>query len=369
MPIPPYPQPPSPGTFTNTPVLVSALRDDVTSGVTFLANRPAFSAYSTGNASISADSFTPVVLDTEYFDTWAGHSPLGTYPQNYYCQSPGWYLAEGFVPWNYTGGSFVALAAAIGAFTAGGTAISEGQAQVIATGVNPGMFAADLVQLTRTGVPDSSGSDYLQLMAFTNYSSFTLQGTSPNLPTLSARWVGSGAASTLPVPANASFPVPPSYVDETWLDANVRDAVSFLSNPPMLRYTYAPGSQTISSGTWPAAAKITLGTSSLDNYSAWDPGSSQWIAPAAGVHYVYAQVACTSASGAAYAAGVTVNGTTTWGQSYINGATTSGTIICSMAEHFRFAAGDTVSLAGFQNAGSALSVKAQTRLCIFWESS
>ena len=369
MPIPPYPPVPNPGTYTNTPVLVSSLRDDVTNGVTFLANRPAFSAYCTGNPSISASKFTPVVLDTEFFDTWAGHAPLGTHPQNYYCQAAGWYLAEGFVPWNYTGSSLVAFAAAIGVATVSGTAISEGQAQVIATGVNPGMFAADLVQLTRTGVPDSSGSDYLQLMAFTDHSSFTLQGTMPTLPTLSARWAGSGAASTLPVPGNGSFPVPPSFVDQAWLNTNIRDAVSFLSNPPMLRYAYVPGSQTIASGTWATATKISLNTASLDNYSAWSAGNNDWVAPVAGVHYVYGQVAYPSSSGASYAAGVTVNGTTTWGQSYINGATTSGTIICSMAEHFRFSAGDTVSLAGFQNAGSALSLRVQTRLCILWESS
>ena len=350
-------------------MLVSSLRDDVTNGVTFLANRPAFSGYCTGNPSISANSFTPVVIDTEYFDTWAGHAPLGTYPQNYYCQAAGWYLAEGFIPWNYTGSSQVAFAAAIGVSTVSGTAISEGQAQVIATGVNPGMFAADLVQLLRTGVPDSSGSDYLQLMAFTNHSSFTLQGTTPTLPTLSARWVGSGAASTLSVPANGSFPVPPSYVDDTWLNTNIRDAIDFLSNPPMLRYAYVPGSQTIASLLWPAATKITLNTASLDNYSAWSPGSNDWVAPAAGVHYVYGQVACTSAAGISYAAGITVNGTTTWGQSYLNGLTTAGTIICAFAGHFRLSAGDTVALAGFQNAGSALSVRAQTRLLIFWESS
>lgn len=365
MPIPPYPPVPAPGTWTNTPVLVSSLRDDVSNSVAFLASRPAFSGYCTGNPSISANSFTPVVIDTEYFDTWAGHAPLGTSPQNYYCQAAGWYLAEGFIPWNYTGGSFVAFAAAIGV---SGTAISEGQAQVISGGVNPGMFAADLVQMVRTGIPDSANSDYLQLMAFTNHSSFTLQGTTPNLPTLSARWVGSGAASALSVPANGTFPVPPAYVDQAWLNTNIRDTVGFLANPPMLRYTYVPGSQTIASGSWATATKVTLNTASLDNYSAWSAGSNQWVAPVAGVHYIYGQVALASSAAASYAAGVTVNGTTTWGQSYINGVTTAGTIICSFAEHFRLNAGDTVALAGFQNAGSALSVKVQTRLCIFWES-
>lgn len=369
MPIPPYPPVPNPGTYTNTPVLVSSLRDDVSNGVTFLANRPAFSGYCTGSPPISANTFTSVVLDTEITDTWAGHAPLGTNPQNYYCQAAGWYLCEGFVPWLYTGSSVVAFAAAIGVNTVSGLAISEGQAQQITSGVNPGMFAADLVQLLRTGAPDSAGTDYVQLLAFANHGSFNLQGTAPALPTLSARWAGSGAASTLPVPGNGSFPVPPSFVDQAWLNTNIRDTVSFLSNPPMLRYAYVPGSQTIASGTWATATKISLNTATLDNYSAWSAGNNNWIAPAAGVHYIYGQVAYTSAANVAYAAGVTVNGTTTWGQALENANTTAGTVIASFAEHFRLSAGDTVSLAGFQNAGSALSLKVQTRLVIVWESS
>ena len=264
---------PAPTTWVNGPVLVSGLRADQSNGVSFLSNRPSFSGYCTGTPVIPSGAFTAVVLDTEQSDPWQGHSPLGSHPENYYCQAPGWYLAEAFVPWQYTGGTAKLFGAGIGVNTAGGLTTVQGQQHLTNSGVNPGTFGADLVQLLRTGEPGSSGSDYVQLQAFTTGTSLALDGSGTNFPRLSLRWAGTGAASSLGIPANASFPVPPAYVDEAWLNANVRDALKYLENPPLLRYS-ASGGGGLASGTWPSGTVIPLGTLGVDNRSAWS--GSAW---------------------------------------------------------------------------------------------
>ena len=369
MPIPPYPLVPDPTTYANGPLLVSELRSDVTNGVSFLASRPSFSATCTGTPVITQGTLTPIVLDTETWDTWSGHSPLGSSPQSYYCQAPGWYLAEGFVPWAYTGGTQYSFGAAIGVRQSGTITSLLGEQHLSASGQNPGAFAADLVHMAGTGVPGAAGADYVQLQAITTApGGISLQGASPNYPTLSVRWMGAGSASSLGVPANAAFPVPPAAVGTAWLNANVSDALTFLTSPPMLRYSYAPGAQVIAPGTWPSATTVTLNSKGLDNYAAYD--GTTWTAPAGGVHYIYAQVGLISSSGqpGTYAAGVTISGTTTWGQAAY-AAAGAGTVVTALCDRFRLVAGDTVSLAGFQASGASHAVQAATRLVIAWEGS
>lgn len=358
---------PAPTTWVNDPVLVSELRADQSNGVSFLSNRPSFSAYCTGTPVIASGAFHSVVLDTEQSDPWQGHSPLGTSPQNYYCQAPGWYLAEGYVPFQYAGGGETAFGAGLGVNTSGGLATSQGQLHVTASGVNPGVFAADLVQLLRTGSPGSSGSDFVQLQAFTTGTGLALDGSGTNFPRLSLRWAGTGAASSLGIPANASFPVPPSFVDEAWLNANVRDALLFLENPPMLRASHVPVAGDLPSGTWPSGSAVSTAVIALDNYSAL--AGPAWTAPQAGVHYICAQVGAALTSGtASYAAGVKVNSSVTWGQAVFSGTAGSDEVIASATGRFRLSAGDTVSLQGFQNSGGALTATANSRLVIAWES-
>lgn len=314
-----------------------------------------------------------MVLDTEQSDPWQGHSPLGSHPENYYCQAPGWYLAEAFVPWQYTGGTAKLFGAGIGVNTAGGLTTVQGQQHLTNSGVNPGTFGADLVQLLRTGEPGSSGSDYVQLQAFTTGTSLALDGSGTNFPRLSLRWAGTGAASSLGIPANASFPVPPAYVDEAWLNANVRDALKYLENPPLLRYS-ASGGGGLASGTWPSGTVIPLGTLGVDNRSAWS--GSAWTCPEPGVHYIYAQsgVAASTLAAGAYATGITINGTTTWGSAaFAPQAGSSGLDVFTGASgRFRLSAGDTVSLSGFQNSGGSLTLAFGAgdgiRLVIAWES-
>lgn len=372
MPIPPYPTVPAASTYVNGPVLTSELRSDVTNGVTFLANRPVFSANCTGTPNISAGT-QALVLDTENFDSWAGHQPLGGSPQNYYCQSPGWYLAEGYVPWVYTGSTQFAFGASLGVNTVAGLNPSYGQQHYTNSGQTPGVFVADLVHLNRAGPAGSAGVDYVQLQASTTRGApgVNVAGSSPNVPVLTARWVSAGTASSLGVPANASFPAPPTAVDATWLNTNIRDTVNFLTNPPVLQYSYVPGSNTLAVGTWPTATKLSLNTLGVDNFSGWSAANNQWTAPVAGVYYIYAQMGITASPGqpGTYAAGVTINGSTTWGDAIFANAAPGATVITSMTQRFRLSQGDVLSLAGFQGSSTGHALQPGTRLVVAWESS
>ena len=355
----------------NGPLVTSELTDDVSNGVDFLANRPAFSAYSTGAASLSAGGTASIILDTEYFDSWSGHQSLGTasaYPQRYFCQAPGWYIAEGFVPFNYTGTVSTVFAASLGVTTGGTFASRQGQMQVVAAGETPGPAVADLIQMTRSGPVGSASTDYVQLQALTSGSGISLQGGP--YPTLSVRWQCTGSASALPVPSNGTFPVPPSYLGTAWANENIRDTVGFLANPPALRVSYTPGSQQLSSGTWSNGSTISLNTVSLDNYSAFSASTSLWTAPCAGIHYIIGQVATliNTVNSGNYAAGISVSGTQYWGDSvYIPHVV--GTVVTSSAGRYRLNQGDTVALIGFTGASGAVNVLAATRLVVAFEGS
>jgi hypothetical protein len=366
--VPPYPVVPQPSTYADGPLLVSQLRDDLTNGVLFLANRPSFTGYSTAAPTITSGSFQSVVLNTDQSDPWAGHAPLGSDPQNYYCQAPGWYLAEGYAPFTYTGTvSAHEFGVAIGATTGGTFSTHQGQLHVTSSGQNPGVFGADLIYLANAGTIGSS-ADYAQLMAYTSGSAIALEGAGSNTPRLSLRWVGTGSASALAVPPNAAFPVPPDYVTEEWLLANVTQALEFLENPPMMRRTHVPIPDDFPSTTWPAGAVLSLTGATLDNYGAWS--GTKWVAPQPGVHFIYGQVAAGVTSGVnAFAAGIAVNGSVTWGQAVLSGTGPSDLVITSATGRFRLDEGDTVQLTGYQGTGGPVTAEDQTKLVVVWESS
>ena len=380
MPVPPFPSVPSPSTYANnTALLTSALRGDVTNGVQFLASRPSFAGHNNNTPTISsANTFTSIVLQVDDSDPWLGHSIFAANnPQDWYCQAPGWYLCEGTVPWNssgITGGD--TFGCGIGVNTSGGVTNYAGQTRIVASAsANPVVYAADLVQLTRTGAPGASGTDFVQLQAWNDTAGFKLLGSGNNFPRLQLRWMGTGAASSLAVPSNAAWPVPPSFVDQVWLNANIRDTIKFLVNPPMIRYT-GPAAATLASGGWPTGTLIKLNTATLDNFSAYSSSTGLFTVPAGcgGIYYVYGQVSVTMTStsvGGPFAAGVTVNGSVTWGNATLQQSPAASTApaITGICARFRLNAGDTVGLEGFQNTGGTLNLGADTKLVIAWEAS
>lgn len=353
-------------TYTNTPVKVSELRADQTNGVLFLSNRPQFTGQGTTGALIGAGTFTAIILD-DLNDSWQGHSPLGNNPANYYCQAAGWYVAEAFVPWSYTSATPQLFGAAIGVSQGGTFSVSLGQLHIGGSGQNPGMFAADLVQLSGTGPVGSANVDYVQALAYTSGTTIALQSASPNIAQLAVRWVGNGTASSLSIPANGSFPVPPSFVDQVWLNTNISNAISYLADPPMLRVPFT-GTQNLTVGVFPTGSTINLSTPTLDNFSGWS--GNAWTVPRAGVHYVYGQVAMISSAGSpgTYGAGIAQNGTVTWGQ-VIYGAAFSGTVSVGICDQFRFAQGDQVALVGFNGSAAGHQIQSASRLVCVWQES
>jgi hypothetical protein len=338
----------------------------MTNGVIFLSNKPAFAGMSTAGASLSANSRAAVVLNDEVTDTWAGHQPLGGSPQDYYCQDAGWYTAEATVPFVYTAGTVFSFGALIGVTTGGTQSNILGGQNLTNSGQSPAVFAADLVQMTAAGPAGSASTDFAQVQGVTTGSGITFASAAPNIPVLALRWASSGTASSVAAPANAAFP---GSASAAWLNANIRDALAFLTDPPVLRYT-APGTQVLASQSWATSSTISLSSKTVDNYGAWNAGSQAFVCPQPGIHYVIAQVTTTSNSGHAggYAAGVSVNGTAYWGNSVYT-PSNAGTVSCACADRFRLNQGDTVQLIGFQGSTGNVTVLTPTKLACLWESS
>ena len=367
MAIPPYPLVPAPSTYVNGPVTASELTADMTNGVTFLSNRPVFSAYNSEGPAILTSAATTVGLDTELIDTWSGHGTVSG--SNYYCQAAGWYLVEGYAPWENVAAA-TAFQTSIGGNVAslGGSFTSGGQEQTVVTGRTSGQFAADLINMTQSGPVGESTTDHVSLVVSTSGTALVLLNTEPSFPRLTCRWMGTGSASALAVPGNAAFPVPPGTVNATWLNTNVSNAVGFLSNPPMLRYYYTVGGATLASGVAFTGIQIPLNTVSLDNYGSASAGS--YTIPVNGIYYVYAQVGVAGGVGASsYGAGVTYSGTTVWGDAIHCPYASPYSVVTSTTARLRFYAGQQISLSGFQDSGVALNIHNTSRLILAWESS
>jgi hypothetical protein len=375
MPLPPYPAVPAPGTWAaSSPILTSQLRNDAANAITFLANRPGFLGWCTTGPSITAGSITALDLDTEGFDTWSGHSPLGTQPNWYCCQAPGWYLGEAFCAWAYTSSTQLTFQTSVSVGVSGGTAAQNwGEITPSASTRNPAPIAVDLVQLNNTGQPDASPvtGDYITMQVRVSGSNESVASSSGLYPRLAVRWVAatSGTAG-LSVPPNPSWPVPPAYVTSSFLNANIRDTIRFLTYPPLFR-GYASGSATLGSnaaGAFPAGSVIALANTTVDNYSGWGGSGNYWQAPVAGCYYLYGQVQFSpqGATGAA-SAGLKVNaGTIIWGRSARSGNASSG-VCAAVMKRLRLNAGDDVQLVAQQSFGSTLTIGSDTRLIAVWE--
>lgn len=381
MPLPPWPTVPNPSTWAAGPILVPSLRADVTNAVSFFANRPSFLGWCTSGPAVpTGGSGSLVTLDTEAYDTWQGHDPLGAQPGWWYCRAPGWYLAEGYVPWSYNTATTVSFTTSLATGTSGGSpAITTGEIHPTNDTRTPGPMAADLVKLTNAWAPGTtlpaSGVDYIALYARQNSGgNLNLVTVATQYPRLSLRWACalSGTAG-LAVPSNPAWPVSPAYITSAgYLNPAIRDTIRYLAYPPVFRAFYNAGTANLGSQTFPAGTKLALDTVSVDTYSAWSAANNYWVVPAGcgGVYCCIAQVHVASQSSAgSLAAGFSVNGgTTIWGKSARSPSNSSGFAV-STVKRLRLNAGDTVALMGSQSNGSALGINNGTRLVCAWESS
>jgi hypothetical protein len=333
-------------------------------------------------ASVPVNTVTVLTMDTESVDTGGGHSDTSN-PSRFYVPVTGWWLVRGCVAYvagsTFNGFSFVAGFGCGQSSTVtdyeGGKSGGSASKFVIQN-------AAELLYCT-TASPITN-SDYLQLYAFQNAAStVNTQIGGSAFPWMSARWVATGPGTGgLSVPAN------PSYSDTTeitgaFLNANMRDAVNYLSYPPMARLSGLGGSQSIASSTFPAGTAVTFATATMpvsggnsDNYSGWSSGTNptRYTFARAGRYFCYGQVSFAASTSGQYAAGLRVNGgTTIWG-TRVNASTTTSVGTCPVAEQYiRVNAGDYVELIGSQNSGSSVALvtvaPSYSKLLVIWEGS
>lgn len=381
-----YPTLPDPITWNTILITAPQLRADVSDAVTLLADPPMFvAAQQTTGQTLTTATGTAVVLDTEYYDNWKGHLvALADNPDTYFAQFAGWYLCEGSVPLNYSGATG-SVSCGFGAVQNGG-AFNHWYGQRLNN--NDTFNCAVAAKLLK--MVDLVDQDYIQLYGYQDTgSNQTLENTvtSPQnaWPYLQAKWVCAlSGTAPLPVPANASWPVPPTDITSSFLNANIRDTVNFLIYPPTMEAVYNAGTATLASQlSLPSTTgtAIDLDAKTFDNYNAMNLTTNKWTAPVAGVYYCYGQLGIeTGANSAALAAGLTVtssnyfSGTTNtiWGGAQSAEQSVGG---CAnvVRRRLRLNAGDTIQLAGWQrdtgsaaatiNGGSLWS----TRLITVWQ--
>lgn len=380
-----YPQGVSQKTWSATvsePVTASLLRQNVTDPAWLLSSPPmAILAQQVSADTIPATTPWRVRLDTELVDTLGVHSDAVS-TDRCYCAVTGWYLIRGAVAFAQGAGE------ATSSFTAGVfvTDVSTGITTQTYGGIFPGTSGAsviptftELAVLVATNFAKPAVNDYCSMFTYIP-GSWPLQITlgSGIYSWLSSRWVGTATGTAgLPVPSNPGFS-DAAAISGAFLNANVRDAVNFLSFPPMARLTQT-SRQSIPSQAFPAGTPVTFtsaaaqGTSaSSDNYGGWSPSANptRYTFPRAGRYYAYGQAAFTGGGGGNYAAGLRVNGgTTAWGTRTLAAGLGA---VPTAEQYLRVNAGDYVELIASQNSGSAVNTttgQASCRLIVLWEGS
>lgn len=275
---------PVPRTWTAGEVVKAPyLRSDVSGAIQLLSRPPLFSGSQTAAAQgINDSSFTAMVMDTEQVDTWNGHSLNGD-EQNYNCQLAGWYLCEAQTSLDYTGGA--GLTQALIGFSVNNGPVTNYGGPIIenVTGTIPEpAAAAKLIEMTNVVTGVFGNNDYVQPVVFqTSGTLQLLHQTATSFPWFTVRWVAASSGTTgLSVPANPSWPVPPSYVTSSFMNTNVRDAIRFLIYPPIMEYVLTGTGTTLASQTsLPATGTtINLDTATVDNYSAYSNSTNTWTA-------------------------------------------------------------------------------------------
>jgi hypothetical protein len=364
---------------TGTIVKAPYLRHDVTNAVGFLAQRPFFIGKVATATAWPNGTDAAMALTQEVTDTWNGHNPLINTAQ-YFAQAPGWYLSQVTVPYSYTGTTPVLFTAGFN-FTYNGVSTGPVRGPVTIGGVgtfhNYAVRVWDLIPQIRTGAIGSA--DYIQFTTgqfSTGALSFIFNPQ--QYAYASVRWVAAlSGTATLPVPANATWPVPPSIVTSTFMNTNVRDTINFLTYPPVCKANYVAGAAALINQTFPAAQAIELNNVVVDNYGGFTTGTAAfYTTPRTGNYFCYGQVnlAATTAT-TNYCAGFSIaGGTTQWGDSLrvTGSADATGAGMC-VAKRLRLTSGQTIQLMASQNSGASVNYAAnavdETRMIVVWEGS
>lgn len=362
-------------------ITVPRLRADVANAVAFLTQRPMLAAQNNTASPFASGSDATMTMNTELADNWNGHVTIsagGALGNQYWAPVPGWYLCRSVIaPAISTPAAPFVTAAGFQGIT-GGTSFGpfRGGTVLIGPASSPVTMAAqccDLIEQTASGSPGGSG-DYIQPTFLQGSgSTLNLNANAGLLPFVTIRWVCAiSGTQPLPVPPLTAAPSP---ITAAWLNANARDAIRFLTYPPVCKAIYTPGTATLPSGTLGTPSVVPLTTVTVDNYGGYTTGASaKYTAPVAGVYFLHGSYNLAGSSAAtSYAAGLSVNGgTAQWGDivtfapaAGVNGGAT-------VTRRLRLNAGDTVQFVASQSSGSAIaystSAALQTRFIAVWES-
>jgi hypothetical protein len=160
---------------------------------------------------------------------------------------------------------------------------------------------------------------------------------------ISATAYGHASGDPVAVPVSAAF-----------LNQQCRDIIRFLAYPPLVR-AVPQTTQSIPSQTFPSATQITGFASTIDTFSGF--ASNAYTVPVSGVYLVYGQVYWAGSTSAfACGTGVSISGgTIQWGTLFRYNGGTARTLCSTFRRHMRLTAGQTITLFGTQNVGSAMN--------------
>jgi hypothetical protein len=227
-------------------------------------------------------------------------------------------------------------------------------------GIAAGATSVTVTDATGMVVGGTLGLDWLNgLMTAATAETVTIASVSGTTIGISATLYSHAQTAPVAVPVSAAF-----------LNQQVRDAIRFLSYPPIACVDNSGSAATLATQTFPASTPITFTRANVDNFGGWS--TNKYTIPVAGVYYVFGQVFVAAGSSSfTLAAALQVNsGTAQWGTTTTNGSATARTMCATVRRHMRFAAGDVVQLVGNQNSGTSLSLSVATtslsKLILVW---
>lgn len=373
-----------------SPLRAPYLEFDAGASIAWHRQRPLFQGIATGAQSIPNATFTAITGLTELIDNYAGHSDTtntGRWfaPDTTSDSGVGdWYLCSGYIPFNSTDAAHPFTAAF--RKNGGGTVLECGKVPSGSSHVVD-VMAIDLIQLS------GQAGDFVELMARQITGAAVNTSVSSKSPSFTVRWVcanpaWSGAATpALPATPHTWLTSDRATADLTGvvgghslvpLNRELRDAVSFLNNPPIARLTSEGTTQTVpsGSGTW---TSIQFPAETVDNYSGHDnaTNNSRYTCQRAGLYLVAGLVAVAEpGTNAGYRAARLQQTFAAGGsQTYAGWTTlpqTSGTTGSSIyaVGLVRMAAGDFVETQIQHTQGAALSVNSNagnaSKMIIVW---
>jgi hypothetical protein len=159
--------------------------------------------------------------------------------------------------------------------------------------------------------------------------------------------------TNLPVPYPAPSAVTSITMTSAFWNANVRDAINFLSGPPQFSGYQTTANTGIASGTW---TKITIDTVVVDSYGYWDNTNHRYTPSTPGWYWV-SGMACwaSSATGGRFSQAFKNGSQVIQCKGYTTGAAINGHGGSMSGWVYLNGAGDYVELYGWQNSGAALN--------------